>query len=308
MQEKSKIALVLGSGGARGLAHIGVLKILEKYNIPIHLIVGTSIGAFVGAFYAAGIKLSIMEELALSTDKKFVAKMLLPSISTSGFIDGEQIKNYLKIYLGEKKIENLNIPFIAVATDITTGEEILHTKGPVVDAILTSIAIPGLFKPVLYKQKYLVDGGLVNPLPVSVAKQAGATIVIAVNVTPEPGQFISKKENILYSRINRKFTEIKNKFKILERIKVNSNKKQNDKFLKEYPTLFQTLRQSLSIMENKILEINLKNHPPDVLIKPDVNKYDLLAFYKAKEIITAGEIAALDKLNLITKLLKKAKL
>ncbi len=308
MQEKSKIALVLGSGGARGLAHIGVLKILEKYNIPIHLIVGTSIGAFVGAFYAAGIKLSIMEELALSTDKKFVAKMLLPSISTSGFIDGEQIKNYLKIYLGEKKIESLNIPFIAVATDITTGEEVLHTKGTVVDAILTSIAIPGLFKPVLYKQNYLVDGGLVNPLPVNVAKQYGATIVIAVNVTPEPGQFKSKKENILYSRINKKFTEIKNKFKILERIKVNSNKKQNDKFLKEYPTLFQTLRQSLSIMENKILEINLKNHPPDVLIKPDVNKYDLLAFYKAKEIITAGEIAALDKLNLITKLLKKAKL
>lgn len=305
MPVKSKTALVLGSGGARGLAHIGVIKILEKYNIPIDLIVGTSIGAFIGAFYAAGIKLSKMEELALATDKKFIAKMLIPGISKSGFIDGEQIKNYLKNFLDDIKIENLHIPFIAVATDIFTGEEVLHTKGSVIDAILTSIAIPGLFKPVPYKQKYLVDGGLVNPLPVNIAKQFDATRVIAVNVTPEPRQINANKENILHSKLNQKFMEIRNKFKILERIQINSIKTQNDTFLQAYPNVIQTLRQSLSIMENKILELNLKNDPPDVLIKPDVRKYDLLAFYKAKEIITAGEAATLDKINLITRLSKK---
>ena len=104
MKEKTKIALVLGSGGARGLAHIGVLKVLEKTNTPINIIIGTSIGAFVGAFYATGMKPSKMEELALTADKKFVAKMLLPSISTSGFLDGEQIRKYLYKQFGDTKI------------------------------------------------------------------------------------------------------------------------------------------------------------------------------------------------------------
>lgn len=294
-----KIGLVLGSGGARGLAHIGVLKILEKNNIRANMIVGTSIGAFVGAFYSAGTSISEMERLSLSIDKKFIAKMLIPSISTSGFFDVEQIREYLNMFFGDIKIEDLKIPFTAIATDITTGEEILHTKGSLVNAILTSIAIPGIFKPVLYKQRYMVDGGLVNPLPVSVAKKLGAELVIAVQVLPEPTNIRTKKKNISQSWRANIFEDFMKKFNILSRNKNISKKEAQELFFQSYPSIIQTLRQSLSIMENKILELHLKNNPADILIKPRIEQFDLFEFYKAKEIIAAGEKATTEIISRI---------
>lgn len=294
-----KIGLVLGSGGARGLAHIGVLKILEKNNIRPNMIVGTSIGAFVGAFYSAGTSISEMERLSLSIDKKFIAKMLIPSISTSGIFDVEQIREYLNIFFGDIKIEDLKIPFTAIATDITTGEEILLTKGSLVNAILTSIAIPGIFKPVLYKQRYMVDGGLVNPLPVSVAKKLGADLVIAVQVLPEPTNIRTKKKNISQSWRANIFEDFMKRFNILSRNKNTSKKEAQELFLQSYPSIIQTLRQSLSIMENKILELHLKNNPADILIKPRIEQFDLFEFYKAKEIIAAGEKATTEIISRI---------
>jgi len=160
---KAKVSLVLGGGGARGLAHIGVLKVLEKNHLPISFIVGTSMGALVGGVYAAGTGIELMEKLALSVDWKFVTKMLAPSLPISGFVDGERIRSYLREFLGNPYIEQLRTPFSSVATDLTTGDEVIHDSGPLVDAIMASIAIPGIFKPVVYQNRYLVDGGLVNP-------------------------------------------------------------------------------------------------------------------------------------------------
>jgi NTE family protein len=192
---KTKIALVLGGGGARGLAHIGVLKVLEKNHLPIDIIVGTSIGALIGGFYAARTSIELIEKMALSVDLKFVAKMLAPSFSTSGLVDGERVRSFLGKFLGEIKIEDMTIPFSSVATDLTTGEEVIFTSGSLVDAIMASIAIPMLFNPVHYQNRYLVDGGLVNPLPVSVAYRLGAEVIIAANVTPLPSTLARHSKN-----------------------------------------------------------------------------------------------------------------
>ena len=185
MQER-KIGLALGSGAARGLAHIGVLEVLEKEGIPIDMIAGSSAGAVVGALYSQGKDASQIEKLVLELSWKKLAPLIDLSLPKTGFIRGKKIKDLLSSFIGGNiRFSDLKIPFACVATDIDTGEEIVIDHGSVPEAARASISIPAIFTVVRREDRYLVDGGLVNPVPVSVLKRMGADFIIAVNVIPD---------------------------------------------------------------------------------------------------------------------------
>lgn len=176
-----RIGLALGSGGSRGLAHIGVLKMLEQNNIKIDCIAGTSIGAMIGGFYSAGIDTQALEKIALDTNWRMIFSLVDPHLK-QGLIGGEKIKKFIEKQVGKKMIENCQIPFTAVATDIKTGEIAHLNNGSLSQAIRASISIPLVFKPVKIGTKMLADGGLSAPVPVAAVRQMGADIVIAINL------------------------------------------------------------------------------------------------------------------------------
>lgn len=172
----------MGSGGARGLAHIGVIKTLEENNVPIDFIAGSSIGAMVGGFYASGLSIKEIEEIALSTDWRRVFSVLFEPSFKKGVIGGEKVITFIEKYINGKSFEVCRIPFVAVATDLKTGEVIILDKGKISTAIRASISIPLIFKPVEVDGRTLADGGLSAPVPVEIVRNMGADIVIAVNL------------------------------------------------------------------------------------------------------------------------------
>ena len=192
---KKKIGLALGGGAARGLAHIGVLEILKKERIPIDYIAGTSSGAVIGALYAAGVSPVVVKEYVLSFDSSKRRRLIDLSLPKSGFIQGEKIIEEMKTLMGgDKTFAELNTPFACVACDIMRGEEVVLKHGSVCAAVHASIAIPVVFNAVKIGGRYLVDGGLVNEVPVRVTRQIGAEYVIAVNVIPRQVRRSKRKE------------------------------------------------------------------------------------------------------------------
>ncbi len=179
---QAKVGLALGSGGAKGLAHIGVIKILEKHNIPIDFIAGSSIGAMVGGFYASGLTVEEMEEIAISTDWRRVLSVLSDPSLKKGLIRGEKTRAFMERYVRGKKIEDCPIPFAAVATDLATGEIVVLREGSVASAIRASVSIPLAYAPIEMGGRTLADGGLSAPVPVDAARAMGAHVVIGVNL------------------------------------------------------------------------------------------------------------------------------
>ena len=256
-----KIGLALGSGAARGFAHIGVLEVLEEEKIPVHYIAGTSMGALIGGLYASGLGIKKLKEFACQTDWKKVAILLAPSLSKSGLVSGERIGKYLRSFLGNRKIEELPIPFACVATDILSGEEIIIDKGDLVDGIRASISIPGILTPVILDGRILADGGIVDPIPVNVVSKMGADFVIASNA------------NSLFSNklpVKIEDTRARSKIKV--------------------PSIFTILLQSTSVMQRKMIRDSLLK--ADLVINSEVSNIKLLEFYKAKETVDAGRKAA----------------
>ncbi|WP_026566352.1 patatin-like phospholipase family protein [Bacillus sp. UNC41MFS5] len=178
--EHPKIGLALGSGGARGFAHLGVIKALIDAGIPIHLIAGSSMGALVASFYGAGIDMDRLYKLSTAFKRKYFLDFTVPKM---GFISGKKVKEFIKVFTHGKNIEELSIPIGIVATDLLTGEKVVFKTGSVADAVRASISIPGIFVPEKYNGRILVDGGVSDRVPVSVAKEMGADIVIAVDVS-----------------------------------------------------------------------------------------------------------------------------
>lgn len=176
-----KIGLALGSGAARGLAHIGVIKVLEENNIPIDSIAGSSIGALVGGLYASGLAICEIEKIALTMTNRDMFSLVDPSLG-KGFIKGDKISSFIKEHLVTKDFKDCRIPFKATATDIKTGEIVVQDSGSIAEAIRASISVPLVFQPVARDGRLLVDGGVGSPVPVDVVKQMGADIVIAVNL------------------------------------------------------------------------------------------------------------------------------
>jgi len=179
---RPKIGLALGSGGARGLAHIGVIKALKENNIVIDFIAGSSIGAMIGGFYASGLDIKEIEEIALSTNWHRVFSLLFDPRLKQGLIGGEKLKTFIEDCISGKRFEDCKIPFAAVATDLKTGEIVILDKGEMASAIRASISIPLVFKPVEIEGRVLADGGLSAPVPVEIVRNMGADIVIAVNL------------------------------------------------------------------------------------------------------------------------------
>ncbi|MFH1379306.1 MAG: patatin-like phospholipase family protein [bacterium] len=184
--KRPKIAVVLGGGGARGLSHIGVLKVLEEEGIPIDLIVGTSVGALIGALYCSGLPIDEIrrmgEEIGWDKLTNVSSAALVKLLVTESLLSNEKLEEYLNAHLGDKKFSDLVIPFVSIATDIQTGERIIFRDGPVIQAIRASSTIPGVFKPVEYRHRFLVDGGLVGNIPTDIAQMMGADLIIAVSV------------------------------------------------------------------------------------------------------------------------------
>lgn len=255
-----KVGLALGSGAARGLAHIGVLRVLQREGIPIDLIAGTSAGAFIGAIYARWRDAEGIREQALEATRKKMAPFIDPSLPRTGLIRGRKIKRLMASYIGgDIKFSDLQIPFACVATDIDTGEEVVFDSGPVPEALRASISVPALFTVEKLDGRYLVDGGLANPVPVSVARRMGADFVIAVNVLPD-----------VTDRAGR-----------VSRARGRARKE---------PNIFQVLLQTLYISSASLVKSNLKE--ADFVIEPRVAHIGAGDFNRGQEFIEQGELAA----------------
>lgn len=176
----AKVALVLGAGASKGFAHVGVIKVLEAQRVPIHLVVGTSAGSFVGGLYACGFDGFQLQKMALELQKDDVVDLTIPD---NGFIRGEKLEQYVNRKVGQVPLERLRIPFRAVATNVQTGEETVFATGNTGKAIRASCSVPGVFQPVRIGEKTYVDGGVVSPVAVDAARQAGADVVIAVDIS-----------------------------------------------------------------------------------------------------------------------------
>jgi len=200
------IGLALGSGAAIGLAHIGVLKVLEKEKIPVDVIAGSSIGALVAALWAAGLSATEIEKMACGFDSKLRMLFLIdPALPVRGLIKGRAVRRVLEHYLGDKTFYDIKLPLKVVACDIRSRREFVMDKGSLVDAVMASIAIPGVFEPVMYDGVQLVDGGIVDPLPVSVLSRSGIKKIIAVNTLPSPEDTVThspKRLNIYNVIVN----------------------------------------------------------------------------------------------------------
>lgn len=187
---KNKIGCALGGGGARGLAHIGVLKVLEENGIRPDIIAGTSIGSIIGALYASGLKAVEIERLVTRLDWKHSQIFADPALSLNGLIQGKRITTLLQSILGDLTFEDLERDFVCVAADIQNGQPVLLRHGPLVPAIRASISIPGVFVPAKMDGRYLVDGGLVLQVPANICRDMGAEYVVAVNVVPDPARMM----------------------------------------------------------------------------------------------------------------------
>jgi len=207
--KKKKVGLVLGGGVARGIAHIGVLKVLHSYKVPIDYIVGTSSGSLVGAAYASGMDISLIEQVALHIHWPDLVKL---AFFRPGFVSEESIEEFVVKYIGDMNVAELKIPFAAVATDIRTGDEVVLSEGKVSKLVAASSAFPGFFAPADIEGRFLIDGGIAGNVPVDVARRMGAEFVIASNVIPtkyirtlprDPLQAFGRSLDLILNRLSR---------------------------------------------------------------------------------------------------------
>lgn len=263
-----KVGLALGSGGAKGLAHIGVIKTLVKHGIKIDYLAGSSIGALVGGLYSATLDISQVEKWFLELTYKDLIRILFEPYFYSGLIKGEKVVSLIKSKVGNIKIEELKIPFKAVATDLITGESVIFENGDLVLAIRASGAVPFLLSPVNLKDKCLVDGGVSMPIPVKVVKEMGAEVVIAVNL-----DFVYFNLNNSKPLVNRGLN-IKN-----------------------------VLEKSLNVLRYQLAKENIKE--ADFVINPIIKKGSLINFIHGKDIIQEGERVTEEAIPKILELVNK---
>jgi NTE family protein len=288
-----KIGLALASGGARGAALTGTMKVLHREAIPISVVAGSSIGALVGAAYAVGIPVEEVEREWLGTDVPRLFRGFLPTFPRAGLSSGSELRKILAELLGEGQIEDLPVPFAAVACDIDTGEAVVLSRGSLVDAIRASTAIPGIFHPVRWGKRLLVDGGLVDPLPVRSCRDLGAEFVIAVDVTPKPIPTMSTGRGV-WTRIGETLHEglshrtwVPNSLTEL----LDGLFRERPEASRPLPGLYSIVNQSIAILAQEVLRQKLILHPPDVLIRPELS-LSTMSYLRAADGIAAGEKAA----------------
>jgi NTE family protein len=298
------IGLALGGGAARGFAHIGVLRTLLAHGIVPNLVVGTSIGAVVGGAYAAG-HLDTLEEWARSLQVRNILGYLDVRLNGSGLIGGEKLAAKLEASLGNVLIEELPAKFASVAAEVRTGHEIWLTHGRLVEAMRASYALPGIFSPMLIGDRWLIDGGLVNPVPVSAARALGAEIVIAANVSSD----VFARSTTIYS--HGAPVEVPETVITPEAPK-ETTKRRFGKFFspertvkREFfgsagrPGISSVMIDAFNIMQDRITRARLAGDPPDLLISPRVGQIGWFDFHRASDLIEFGARATERALDTI---------
>jgi NTE family protein len=289
-KHNSVIGLALGGGSARGWAHIGVIRELHALGIEPDVVCGTSIGALVGGIYVSG-QLDALEQWLLQLVRKEIIRYLdIKLIPGGGFVEGKRLMNFFHEWTGDVQIENLSKPFAATATDLATGREVWIRNGPLLDAIRASIALPGIFTPVQIKDRWLVDGGLVNPVPVSICRALGADFVIAVNLNGGAvGRYI-RKPGRPENEIEGESVEASLLEKISEEVKHRANTLVAQLFgpSVKAPGMFDVLASSINIMQDLIVRSRMAGDPPELLLTPRLSGIGLLEFDRAREAIEEG--------------------
>src|SRR3954449_4638595 len=287
------LGLALGGGAARGFAHIGIVRTLVAHGIVPNVVVGTSIGAVVGGSYAAG-QLDRLEEWARGLQPRNIFSYLDIRLNGSGLIGGAKLTAQLEGSLGQVQIEDLPLKFASVATEVRTGHEIWLTHGRLVDAMRASYALPGIFAPVLVGDRWLVDGALVNPVPVSAARALGAEIVIAANLSSD----IFTHSTTIYSHgampapvaaapeettAKRRFPRLFSPEKTMTREFFGGGGR---------PGISSVMVDAFNIMQDRITRARLAGDPPDLLITPRVGQFGWFDFHRSEDLIALGTRAA----------------
>jgi NTE family protein len=285
-----RIGLALGSGSARGWAHIGIIRALEERGIHPGLVAGCSIGALVGAAYCGG-NLEALEKWVRKLSFWDVVRLMDLRMG-GGLIEGENLMNSFADKLRDTAIEDMAITFAAVATDLTSGQEVWLQRGPLQTAVRSSIALPGLFSPVRVDDRWLVDGGLTNPVPVSLCRAMGADIIIAVNLNGDiVGRHLRPREDgkktvasdqrDLFSQLLKKLNHGIWESKLAAWTREHRETPST-------PGLFEVMASSINIMQDRITKARIADDPPDVLLSPRLAQLGLLEFDRADEAIAEG--------------------
>ena len=292
-----KIGIVLGSGSARGWSHIGVIRSLLEAGIPIDIACGASIGALVAGSFAAGF-LDPLDRWVRRLSWSNIIGFMDVMIPRSGLIEGERMTDYFRQIMADPKIENLSLPFAAVATDLKTGREIWLREGSLMDAIRASISLPGIFTPYQRDGQWLVDGGLVNPVPVSLCRSMGADIVIAVNLNSDimGKPRLSRMADPPNGAKNGENPKTMGRWAaFLNQTSQQGNLALFRQLFQEQPgrgpSIFDVLTASVKIMQDRITRERLAADPPDVLVLPKLAHIGLMEFNRADESIEEGKRA-----------------
>jgi NTE family protein len=296
-----KVGLALGGGAARGWSHIGVMRALEREGILPDVIAGCSIGAVVGGCYAAG-KLDELEDFALSLTKRRVMGLLDFHISGSGLIAGDRLKRLLDRDLLDARIEALPLRFVTIATELGTGHEIWLTRGPLVDAMRASYALPGVFDPVKLGGRWLVDGALVNPIPVTAARALGADIVICVNLNGDirvRGTVIQSHGTDPEAELVEVAMDEPRRWGLLPNFAGLGGRRPHDA-----PGIATVMMDAFNITQDRIARSRLAGDPPDVMISPKLAPVGLFEFHRAQDCIEFGRQATERALSDIRELIR----
>lgn len=301
-----KIAIALGGGGAKGLAHIGVLKILSKYGIQAEIISGTSIGAFVGAAYACD-QLDALENQFLEVEFKDIPGLLDPTLSSQGFFSAKNALEELSTVLTVKRIEDLPRKFAAIAADLILAEAVTLDSGDLLSAVRASIAVPGLFTPMVHGDRLLVDGGVLEPVPVDAAFKLGADYVIAVDLygrTPESRiNKLSLPRPQLPPSIDNVLTYVKNLQLKLPLLKSAFDSPETENV---HANIFDIFQRTLQVMQYHMAKLRYAESPPHIILRPTVYDIGFLDFHRARELIQRGEKEAQTFVEQILKDLEKS--
>lgn len=280
-----KIGIALGAGAARGWAHIGVIQALEKLGVKIDIVAGCSIGAYVGAAYSSG-KLEPLKTWAQSLTEWQVLSLMGVGIRRGGIASGQKVFDKLRDEFCAETFEDMEKLFAVVATDLYSGREVMFSHGPIADSIQASCAIPALFSPVAHEDRWLVDGAVVNPVPVNLCRQLGADFVIAVNLNADfrPQQLEEVAEE--HEEIQRKTDDFFSKSQNVVRQWFSPETKPN-KLVP--PGILSVMSSSLEILQARVTRSRLAGDPPDILIEPPLTEVGIMEFHRAAECCEIGE-------------------
>ena len=302
-RKKLKIGLALGGGAARGWSHIGVMRVLEREGITPDVIAGCSIGAVVGGCYAAS-RLDELEAFALTLTKRRVMGLLDFHISGSGLIAGDRLKRLLDRDLSSMRIESLPLRFATVATELGTGHEIWLTRGPLVETMRASYALPGVFDPVKLGGRWLMDGALVNPIPVTVARALGADVVICVNLNGD----IRVRGTVIQSHGADEDAVVEAVIEEPRRWGLFSGRRDaSPKRPTDAPGIANVMMDAFNITQDRIARSRLAGDPPDIMICPKLSPVGLFEFHRADDCIALGREATERALPDVHELLEAAR-